>query len=205
MNTINILKPDAFVDEASLRFYFSRIMDIEDINSIELYYMSNWTRIATMIYEYDVINSNNAALKIRKDFLTSIMGYYHIYPKNSGLVVLFDIRDDKIDVSLQKLHLLKKELRKKFVSNTDLYYLRFLTGEEISFDKPMCYINLSELEVDIKRFPHNCPYDNQQYRMIFFNKVHGPNPDNLEEIKHSVKVLKDEGVISKKSLMKVLK
>ena len=41
--------------------------------------------------------------------------------------------------------------------------------------------------------------------MIFFNQIHGPNPNSLDEIKHSVKILNNEDVINEKRLMKVLK
>ncbi|HIR58665.1 MAG TPA: hypothetical protein IAB38_01305 [Candidatus Onthousia excrementipullorum] len=208
MNVINIIKPDALNNEVSLRYYFKNVINIENIKSIKLYYMDNWTKIASMIYEYDVMMSSGNCLELRKKLLTSIMGYYHIYPKNNGIVVLFNINDinnDNITTSLQKLYQLKKDIRKKYVSNTDLYYLKFLNEDDITFDKPLYDIDLSGLKVDIKKFPANFPYDDPAYKMIFFNQIHGPNPNSLDEIKHSVKILNNEDVINEKRLMKVLK
>ena len=205
MNVINIIKPDALNNEVSLKYYFKNVINIENINSIKLYYMDNWTKIASMIYEYDVMMSSGNCLELRKKLLTSIAGYYHIYPKNNGIVVFFDINNDNITISLQKLYQLKKDIRKKYVSNTDLYYLKFLNEDDITFDRPLYDIDLSELKVDIKKLPANFDYDDAVYKIIYLNQIHGHNPNSLDEIRHSVKILNNEDVINEKRLMKVLK
>lgn len=205
MNTFNILKPDALEHEAALSYYFANIITLDGINSIKLYFLDNWTEIASLIYEYDVVKSSEDKIKLRKKLLTSIIGYYHVYTKNIGIVVFFDIADDSIYSTLQKLHLLKKNVRKDFVNNNDLYYLKFLNQDNTIFNNPLYNISLSELQVDIKRFPSNAPYNNPEYNMIFFNHIHGPDPNSLEEIEHNLKILHDANVIHEEKLIKVLK
>lgn len=200
----NILKPDILVNKESLNYYFTNIINMENVDNIKLYNINNWTKIASLIYEYDVINNKNF-LEQRKKILTSILGYYHLYAENKGIAVIFDLKNININFTLEKLYKLKKEIRKIYVNNTDLYYLKFLNENIINFNKPLYDINLSEIKIDIKKFSHDNPYENPLYNMIFFNQIHSPNPFNLDENEKNYEILKCQNIICEKNLVKELK
>lgn len=204
MKIINILKPDALGNIQALVYYFESIIKFENVSSIKLYELTNWTRISSLIYEYDVVHGKDEKLIHRKKLLTSISGYYHIFNNQPGIVVLLDVKND-IDDILKKLYILKKKIRQLFVSNNDLYYLKFLNINSNILNLPLYDIKVPELRVDIKRFPSNAPYDNIDYSMIYFNIIHSPDPSDLGEVMNSLNILEEEKVISNSKLIKVLK
>lgn len=179
MELYNIIKPDMICDEEALNFYFSFMKSEFGININKMYYLDDWVYISKLIYELDLCNMNlnsEEIIKKRKKLLTTILGYYLFYKNKCAVISLFDVDLQKKDI-LKDLDFLKKELRKRFVLKTDKYYLKILNRSEIDYSLPLTSINLDNIKVE-SVVVHSCEdFNDPNYEMIFFNKLHFPDPD----------------------------
>ena len=204
MEMFNILKPDIINDEKALEFYFKNLQNKFGINDYTLYRIDNWVYISRLIYELDVSNKlDNVELvrAKRKQLLITILGYYIYYKNKSAFMNIYKIADENTCQLLKELNILKKDLRKKYVLNTDKYYLKILNQDEIDFDLPLKSIDLDNIQTKVLSVPYWKEISNPKYNMIFFNKVHFPDP-NVEEIRTEINILRENGVFSKNNLVR---
>ncbi len=204
MEMFNILKPDIINDEKALEFYFKNLQYKFGINDYTLYRIDDWVYISKLIYELDVSNKLDNVETVRakrKQLLTTILGYYIYYKNKSAFMNIYKIADENAFQILKEFNVFKKELRKKYVLKTAKYYLKILNEDEIDFDLPLKCINLDNIQTEILSFPYWEESSNPKYNMIFFNKVHFPDP-NIEEVRKEINILRENGVVSKNNLVR---
>lgn len=175
MDLFNIIKPDMVNDTESMEFYINYLKYKLNIEIHEMYYLPDWHLVAQKLYDLDLKNCNSDSIK-RKQLLTTILGYFIRFNDEPAMLSLYHL--DKIDGNdLIQLFNLKKELRRRYVINNDKYYIRILNESIIDYSKPLSEIDLKTLESDIVRIPCNEEFYDPEYNMVFFNKLHFPDPD----------------------------
>ena len=71
----------------------------------------------------------------------------------------------------------------------------------IDFDSPLKSINLDNIQTKVLSVPYWEEILNPKYNMIFFNKIHFPDP-NIEEVRKEIDILRENGVVSKNNLVR---
>lgn len=179
MELYNIIKPDMICDEEALDYYFRLMKSDFGINVNKMYYLDDWIYISKLIYELDLCNmhlDSETIIQKRKQLLTTILGYYLFYRNKYAVISIFDVDLEQKDI-LKDLECLKKELRRRFVLKTDKYYLKILNESEIDYSLPLTSINLDNIKVASVVVDSCQEFNNPDYQMIFFNKLHFPDPD----------------------------
>ena len=205
MEIFNILKPDMIQDKESLNFYFNYMKNEFGINITNMYYIRDWITISKKIYELDIHNSNlllENAIEKRKKLLITILGYYLYYKNNEAIISLYNV-DTNNPCILNQLSAFKKELRKRYVLNTERYYLRILNLSEINFELPLMSIDLNSIETESIVVPSSSDFDNPNYDMVFFNRIHFPDP-TIEAIQKELCVLNNNDIFDEKNMVRRL-
>lgn len=196
MKTFNILKPDMLENDSIVAYYLELLNKELGITLNENYYIENWIDFSKLVYELDLTCNNLSLEEIRskrKQLLTTIKGYELFYGNKKAVAALYDI-ECNVESTLQKLSLLKKMIRQKYVYHTDRVYIKFLNEKEIDFNSPLCKIPLEEISVDICIMAHDKELNDPSYNMAFFNKLHFPDPNPIC-IGREIKLLTEEGII----------
>lgn len=193
---LTILKPDAFLHpRVIINDYLLEIKKLTD-KPINYYDIKNWSNVSLYMYEHDIINLNtqDEIIKKRKQLLTTILGYDRLFRKQDALAMFVDTYDP--EYTLLILNKIKKELRKKYVSKTDKYFIEYQSEIEQLLSSPLYDIDLDSIKIDLKMYPANSNVEANEIRnMIFFNKIHVPTL--LEENEFEKDLL-----VKKKSLIK---
>jgi len=177
MYLFNIIKPDMVNDTESMEFYIHYLKYKLNIEIDKMYYLADWPSVAQKLYDLDLKNCDLDSEIIKKrQLLTTILGYYIRFSNEPAMVSLYYL--DKIDKNdLIQLSNLKKELRRRYVINNDKYYIKILNESIIDYSRPLSKIDLKTLETDIVRVPFDTEFSVPGYNMVFFNKLHFPDPD----------------------------
>ena len=177
MDFFNIIKPDMVNDTESMEFYINYLKYKLNIEIDKMYYLPDWPSVAQKLYDLDLKNCDSDSEIIKKrQLLTTILGYYIRFSNEPAKVSLYYL--DKIDENdLIQLSNLKKELRRRYVINNDKYYIKILNESIIDYSRPLSKIDLKTLETDIVRVPFDTEFSVPGYNMVFFNKLHFPDPD----------------------------
>lgn len=204
MKAFNIFKPDMIIDKEALRYYFNYLEKELKIETQQLYKISNWTSLCKTLYEDDLKDQNlgkEQEMIKRKQLLITILGYHLFYKNKMAAVNLYELDMNNLDLVLFKLNAFKKELRKKYVYDTDKYYLKILNWSDVDIEKPLNQIDLNLIRTKHIIVPSTANIKESEYSMIFFNKLHFPNP-NVESLGKELKLLKASGVIEKDNILK---
>jgi hypothetical protein len=94
------------------------------------------------------------------------------------------------------LAIFKKKLRKIYVSSTDKYYLKILNSIELDYTQPLNTIHLETILVQTVVIPFNQEWNNSEYNMVFFNKLHFPEP-TISSIQNEICLIRDYAVLEK--------
>lgn len=205
MLVFNIIKPDMLKHDESLSFYHNHINSIIGSDNIEYYEINNWTELSKRIYELEVNKQEEEILKEqrRKELLTTILGYNIYYPENKAMLALYDINGFALE-KLYELEMLKKEIRKRFVYNTDKYFLKTKSDYLINFSEKLNEIDQSLVSADVIVIPNEQDVNDTSYLLIHFNKIHLPDID-ISSIYEELQILKEQEIISSKNLVKKLR
>lgn len=205
MEVFNILKPDMISNKEALDFYFDYMLNRFEIDITKMYYIQNWVSISKKIYELDVCDSNLLSHNIiekRKRLLITILGYYLYYKNQKAIITLYNV-DIKKPYILNQLSVFKKELRTRYVLNTDKYYLRILNLSEINLELPLKSIDLQNIKTETIIVPSSENFDNPNYDMVFFNKIHFPDP-NIETIQKELRILRENDIFNEENFVRRL-
>lgn len=170
-----------------------------------MYYIQDWVSISKKIYELDACDSNLLSQDIiekRKKLLITILGYYLYYKNQQAIISLYSVDIEKPNI-LNQLRSFKKELRNRYVLNTDRYYLRILNLSEINLELPLKLIDLQNIETETIIVPSSEYFDNPNYDMVFFNKIHFPDP-NIETVQKELKILRENDIFNEESFVRRL-
>lgn len=204
MELFNIIKPDMVNDSESFEFYMNYMRFKLNIEIDSMFYLLDWPSVAQTLYDLDFniasVYSDNQVMK-RKQLFTTILGYYLYYYNQPAIISLFHI-DNVEEYNLQQLVSLKKELRQRYVVNSDKYYIRILNESIIDYSKPFNTIDLGRVETDVVRIPSSQDFFNPDYNMVFFNKLHFPDPDIIA-INREKMYLHSIGAFDEKKLVKI--
>lgn len=193
----NILKPDMVDHKEALDFYFKKIEKKFGHESYKIYKISDYVTLSMNIYESELSKNYKIIEELyskRLQLLTTLKGYKSIYFKNEAFLVLLDV-DQKLAFYL---HELKKEIRENFVYNTKKNYLHFLNLNEEILSKPLYNIDIDLLKAQIESVGSNEKFEKEDYNMIYFNKIHFPDP-NPKSINLEFKIIKDFGIVRKRN------
>lgn len=205
MEVFNILKPDMIRNKEALNFYFDYMLNRFGIDIKKMYYIQDWVSISKKIYELDACDSNLLSQDIiekRKKLLITILGYYLYYKNQQAIISLYSVDIEKPNI-LNQLRPFKKELRNRYVLNTDRYYLRILNLSEINLELPLKLIDLQNIETETIIVPSSEYFDNPNYDMVFFNKIHFPDP-NIETVQKELKILRENDIFNEESFVRRL-
>lgn len=205
MEVFNILKPDMIRNKEALNFYFDYMLNRFGIDIKKMYYIQDWVSISKKIYELDACDSNLLSQDIiekRKKLLITILGYYLYYKNQQAIISLYSVDIEKPNI-LNQLRSFKKELRNRYVLNTDRYYLRILNLSEINLELPLKLIDLQNIETETIIVPSSEYFDNPNYDMVFFNKIHFPDP-NIETVQKELKILRENDLFNEESFVRRL-
>lgn len=205
MEVFNILKPDMIRNKGALNFYFDYMLNRFGIDIKKMYYIQDWVSISKKIYELDACDSNLLSQDIiekRKKLLITILGYYLYYKNQQAIISLYSVDIEKPNI-LNQLRSFKKELRNRYVLNTDRYYLRILNLSEINLELPLKLIDLQNIETETIIVPSSEYFDNPNYDMVFFNKIHFPDP-NIETVQKELKILRENDIFNEESFVRRL-
>lgn len=205
MEVFNILKPDMIRNKEALNFYFDYMLNGFGIDIKKMYYIQDWVSISKKIYELDACDSNLLSQDIiekRKKLLITILGYYLYYKNQQAIISLYSVDIEKPNI-LNQLRSFKKELRNRYVLNTDRYYLRILNLSEINLELPLKLIDLQNIETETIIVPSSEYFDNPNYDMVFFNKIHFPDP-NIETVQKELKILRENDIFNEESFVRRL-
>ncbi len=203
MVVFNIIKPDMINHSESISYYFDFVNSNFDSSSMDTYLISNWVELAKKIYELEVEKQTTSIEKLKKtkEILTTILGYSHFYKENNALLNIYDVPSRSIE-ALDNLVMFKKDLRKKYVYNTDKYYIKTVNFNESNYQKPLSMININNIELETFKIPFNKSFDDESFNMVYFNKLHFPDPDPIAILKE-FKILEEVGIISNKNKVKL--
>lgn len=205
MEVFNILKPDMIRNKEALNFYFDYMLNRFGIDIKKMYYIQDWVSISKKIYELDACDSNLLSQDIiekRKKLLITILGYYLYYKNQQAIISLYSVDIEKPNI-LNQLRSFKKELRNRYVLNTDRYYLRILNLSEINLELPLKLIDLQNIETETIIVPSSEYFDNPNYDMVFFNKIHFPDP-NIETVQKELKILRENDIFNEENFVRRL-
>lgn len=204
MKMFNIIKPDMINDDESIDYYLN-FMNLNGITFNNSYYLNNWIETSKLIYEIDNNSNLSDQEKItkRKKTLVTIMGYNLFYKNMPAIINIFDLNPTQQNV-LNKMALFKKELRAKYVINTDKYYLKILNESEIDFSQPLQCIDIDRIQTQLILVPFNEEFSQPHYDMVFFNKIHVPDP-NISIIRKEFDIINCNNVFDNKTLVRSLK
>lgn len=194
-----IFKPDMVLSKESIDYYISEMKKNNNVDILEFYNIEDWTKLSKILYEPDDRSISLKELKeLRKRMLTTIKGYQEFYSNTNAILNIIEIKDCN---RLQELYDFKKELRKKFVYNERKVYLKFnnLTDEILENKLENC--NIEEINCEYETCDLNQTPSNQEFNLIFFNKIHFPDP-KITLIKRDLKLIKEAGIIKPKNLIK---
>lgn len=192
MKTLNILKPDCFDNIDTVEYYLSELFKIQEIDNVEFYQLPNWIMLAKQLYELDVVENCKDVEekhKRRKKLLTTLKGYDLFYNNREGVISLININSNEME-TLSKLDKLKKQLRNLYVLETDRYYLKFENENDLDFDSTLPQFDLSTIETSHLKISYDSDFDNADYDMVFFNKLHSPDP-NPYIVRKEIELLSD--------------
>lgn len=196
MKLFNVIKPDMVNDIEAMAFYFECLKNNFYVEEYSMYSIKSWVDLSKKLYFFD----SNQDLSKKKQILTTILGYYLLYNDESAIVNLYDVENINQE-KLRQLYDLKKQLRKRYVLNTDKYYIRILNENIIDYAKPLDELQLEILDYEIVKVPFNNEYDVNGFRMAFFNKLHFPDP-NFYIVNRELSLLASENVFEQKNLVK---
>ena len=186
-----LLKPDILNDTLALDYYYNYLEE-NNIKIYDEYLINNWIELSKVLYEPDMETDIDKIKTIRKQMITTIKGYQLFYEDKAKICIL-----EADESKLQELYNFKKALRKRFVYNNDKYYLVF--EEDIPLDRKISDIDIENIRCRTIVVPSNMEVNG--YDMIYFNKIHFPDPYK-EAIIRDLKIIEEIGVVDEKNKMK---
>ena len=197
MTGFYILKPDMINDPNAIKYYLNYIENAKHLTLDNFYQIKDWITLSKLLYEpYDNNLSLEELKRLRKQYLTTIKGYEILYKDTPAILSMININDIN---TLPELFSFKKELRKKFVNNTNKYYIQFLN--DINTEKKLIDIDLDKIKTNIISVSSNESISDPNYNMIFFNKIHFPDA-TIESISHDRSCIDELNIINSKNLIK---
>ncbi len=207
MQLFNIIKPDMVNDKEALKYYFNIIKNDFKLEIKDIYSVSDWPNLSKKIYELDIESSSlsqNEIITKREQILTTIMGYHIRYHNTMGAVIFYECDNDSHRKELlKKMYLLKKNIRKKYVNDSDKYYIRIIDKDKIDFRDSIIDIDINNIFCKIKIYKSYEELLDEEYNMAFFNHIHCPDWNN-SNVDLEMKVLSDSGIINSKSRIRKL-
>lgn len=203
MLVFNIIKPDMINHSESINYYYDFINSNFDISSMNTYLISNWVDLAKKIYESEVEKQTTSITRLKKtkEILTTILGYNLFYKENNALLNIYEVPLRTFE-TLELLVAFKKDLRKKYVYETDKYYIKTINFNESNYEMPLSMVNIDNIELETFKIPFNQSFDDRDFNMVYFNKLHFPDPDPIA-ISKELKILKESGIICDKNKVKL--
>ena len=200
MRGFYLLKPDMLCDSDAFNFYLDYINNSKIITAKNFYVIDDWIKLSKLLYEPDIDNMSLVELrKLRKQMLVTIKGYDLFYKNKEAIFSEIDIHDLS---RLQELFDFKKELRKRFVYGENKNYISFKS--DIDFDKRLIDIDLDMIECETLTVGASENVIDNDYNMIFFNKIHFPDP-NVGAINRDLGCIDDCNIVRDSNLIKILK
>lgn len=196
MKVFYILKPDMLRNRDALKYYENGVLDSLFVHDAEFFYIREWTEFSKMLYDQDENLTLEQLKDKRKKVLTTILGYIKYFNGESAVLNTFNIPDD--EKCLKELFDFKKRLRKLFVYGTDQHFVSISNSDIISFQNKIITYDLDELDLEYRILPSNAVMDDERFGMIFFNKIHFPDPDSVS-LKKDLELLREYGVFEEKN------
>lgn len=190
MKVFYILKPDMLFDSKAINYYKKGVLKNLFVSNSEFFKIKNWDEFSKLLYDQDVNLKMEELISQREKILTTILGYKNYFPFENAILNTFDIPDD--DKCLKQLFDFKKKLRQKFVYNTNQYFVN-IKDNNLPYENKIITYDLDNLDLEYKVLgPTEVMHDNR-FKMIFFNKIHFPDPDYIS-LKNDFNLLEDYGV-----------
>lgn len=196
MKVFYILKPDMLRNRDALKYYENGVLDSLFVHEAEFFYIRDWMEFSKLLYDQDDDLTLDELKAKRKKVLTTILGYRKYFEGESAVLNTFEIPDD--EKCLKELFDFKKRLRKLFVYGTDQHFVSIKDSNDISYENKIVTYDLSKLDLEYRILPSNASMNDEKFNMIFFNKIHFPDPDSVS-LKKDMELLRSYGVFEEKN------
>ena len=196
MKVFYILKPDMLRNRDALKYYENGVLDSLFVHEAEFLYIRDWMEFSKLLYDQDDDLTLDELKAKRKKVLTTILGYRKYFEGESAILNTFEIPDD--EKCLKELFDFKKRLRKLFVYGTDQHFVSIKDSNDISYENKIVTYDLSKLDLEYRILPSNASMNDEKFNMIFFNKIHFPDPDSVS-LKKDMELLRSYGVFEEKN------
>ena len=203
MILFNVIKPDMLINKKTLEYYFASLSKIDKFSLKELYIVEDWILLSKLLYEIEIIKYEKEQEKRerRKELITTIKGYDLCYPEHYAVLVTFTLNSEITD-ALETMCKLKKEIRKKFVYETDKHYLKYL-DQNLDFSNRLFDIEIENISVEHKVIPYSIDFNHPEYYMIYFNCLHCCDPI-IENVQKESQIIANAQIIREKNILKRL-
>src|SRR5574344_1150367 len=195
MKIVNIIKPDMLSNAEAIDEYINKLKMVSNIEYCEYYKISDWANASKFIYEYNLTKTDgmNKAI-IERNLLNSIMGYYILYKNYDGVAIIINFKSNPLE-TYNKLHIIKKDIRKKYAYSGPQYYINYLCDP--GFKEKLSDYDLSAVSCEI-----SLNKNGKDGNYIFLNYLH--SPDDEQENTFEYTALNDLKTFSKvKKLCKI--
>lgn len=196
MKVFYILKPDMLRNRDALKYYENGVLDSLFVHDAEFFYIRDWTEFSKLLYDQDEDLTLEQLKEKRKKVLTTILGYKKYFEGESAVLNTFEIPDD--EKCLKELFDFKKRLRRLFVYGTEQHFVNIKNSDIIPYEDKITTYDLSGLDLEFIVLPPNGSINDERFNMIFFNKIHFPDPDSIS-LRKDMDLLKDYGVFEEKN------
>ena len=135
----------------------------------------------------------------RKQLLTTILGYYKMFPNKDALAIFINTNDPEYVLSY--LNDFKKKLRKKYVYKTAKNFIEYKENIDELLKLPLYDIDLDSINYNLETFQCDSDVESDDVRnMIFFNKIHVPA--EIKENDSQKKLLLNKKILVKRDDIK---
>lgn len=194
MKAFYILKPDAIQRKEVIDSYKETISEIKGIYNRSQFIIDSWNYLSCMLYDpKDKQLTKDDLIKLRRQLLTTIKCYDHLYQDKPAIIDIFDI-DEEL---LKYLEEIKYQIRKKYVLNTPKNYLKFNNLSSSNLEKELSNILTRELDISHIKVNYNESIDIPGYNLAFLNCIHFPDPDTFS-IERDLEIIEKSKTLTKK-------
>ena len=196
MKVFYILKPDMLRNRDALKYYENGVLDSLFVHDAEFFYIRDWVEFSKLLYDQDDNLTLEQLKEKRRKVLTTILGYKKYFEGESAVLNTFEIPDD--EKCLKELFDFKKRLRQILVYGTSQHFVSINDSRVIPYENKIVTYDLSDLDLEFRILPSNAIMNDKRFNMIFFNKIHFPDPDSTS-LGKDMNLLKEYGVFEEKN------
>lgn len=196
MKVFYILKPDIFRSKEALKYYKNSVLDNLFVHNAEFFCIRDWLEFSKILYDQDEKLTIEQLKEKRRKILTTILGYKKYYEGKNAIVNTFEIPND--EKCLKDIFDFKKKLRQIYVCGENQHFVKINDLRVIPYENNIITYDLDDLNLEFKVLPSNVTMKDKSFQMIFFNKIHFPDPD-INSLEKDMNLLKDYGVFEEKN------